>query len=40
LKKFIGRAPEQTEEFVNLEVKPVIEKFNDWKSTSGAEVNV
>jgi adenylosuccinate lyase len=40
LKKFIGRAPEQTEEFVNLEVKPAIEKFNDWKGTGDAEVKV
>jgi len=40
LKKFTGRAPEQTEEFVNLEARPAIEKFNDWKSTGSAEVKV
>ena len=40
LKKFIGRAPEQTEEFVNLEARPAIEKFSDWKGTGGAEVRV
>jgi len=40
LKKFIGRAPEQTEEFVNLEVKPLIEAFDDWKSGGGGEVKV
>ena len=40
LKKFIGRAPEQTEEFVNFEVKPAIEKFNDWKNTPETEVKV
>ncbi|MDR3000227.1 MAG: adenylosuccinate lyase [Fibromonadaceae bacterium] len=40
LKKFIGRAPEQTEEFVSLEVKPVIEAFDDWKSASGSELRV
>ncbi|GBU24587.1 adenylosuccinate lyase [Fibrobacteria bacterium R8-3-H12] len=40
LKKFIGRAPEQTEEFVNLEAKPLIESFDDWKSTSRGEVKV
>jgi len=40
LKKFIGRAPEQTEEFVNLEARPAIEKFDDWKGTSSVEVKV
>ncbi|MDR1830715.1 MAG: adenylosuccinate lyase [Candidatus Fibromonas sp.] len=40
LKKFIGRAPEQTEEFVNLEAKPAIEAFNDWKNTDSVEVKV
>lgn len=28
-KNFIGFAPEQTEEFVNLEVKPILEKYKD-----------
>jgi adenylosuccinate lyase len=40
LKKFIGRAPEQTEEFVNLEARPAIEAFDDWKNTDSAEVKV
>jgi adenylosuccinate lyase len=40
LKKFVGRATEQTEEFVNLEVKPLIEKFDDWKNASESEVKV
>ncbi|MCL2282884.1 MAG: adenylosuccinate lyase [Fibromonadales bacterium] len=40
LKKFTGRAPEQTEEFVNLEARPAIEAFNDWKSAGDAEVKV
>jgi len=40
LKKFIGRAPEQTEEFVNSEVKPLIESFDDWKNAGGGEVKV
>jgi adenylosuccinate lyase len=40
LKKFIGRAPEQTEEFVYLEVKPLIESFDDWKNVGGGEVKV
>lgn len=28
-KNFVGFAPEQTEEFVNLEVKPILEKYKD-----------
>jgi adenylosuccinate lyase len=40
LKKFIGRAPEQTEEFINTEAKPAIDAFIDWKSTSSGEVKV
>jgi len=40
LKKFIGRAPEQTEEFVNSEVKPLIDSFDDWKNVGGGEVKV
>jgi adenylosuccinate lyase len=40
LKKFIGRAPEQAEEFVNLEAKPAIEAFDGWRDASGAEVKV
>ena len=40
LKKFIGRAPEQTEEFVEQEVKPAIEMFNDWKNANSTEVKV
>jgi len=40
LKKFIGRAPEQTEEFVNSEVKPILESFDDWKNVGGGEVIV
>ena len=28
-KNFIGFAPEQTEEFVNIEIKPVLEKYRD-----------
>ena len=28
-KNFIGFAPEQTEEFVNIEVKPILEKYNN-----------
>jgi adenylosuccinate lyase len=28
-KNFIGFAPEQTEEFVNIEVKPILEKYSD-----------
>jgi len=40
LRKFVGRAPEQTEEFVNIEARPAIEAFNDWKNTSSEEVKV
>jgi len=40
LRKFVGRAPEQTEEFVNGEARPAIEAFNDWKNTSSEEVKV
>jgi len=40
LKKFIGRAPEQTDEFVNSEVKPLIDSFDDWKNVGGGEVLV
>jgi len=40
LKKFTGRAPEQTEEFVNIEVKSAIKAFNDWKNTNSEEVKV
>jgi adenylosuccinate lyase len=40
LRKFVGRAPEQTEEFINLEAKPAIEEFDDWKNISNAEVYV
>jgi adenylosuccinate lyase len=40
LKKFIGRAPEQTEEFVNQEARPAIHKFNDWKNANSGEVKV
>ena len=28
-KNFIGFAPEQTEEFINIEVKPILEKYSD-----------
>lgn len=28
-KNFIGFAPEQTEEFVNIEIKPILEKYKD-----------
>ena len=28
-KNFIGFAPEQTEEFINVEVKPILEKYKD-----------
>ncbi|MBM6821355.1 adenylosuccinate lyase [Fusobacterium mortiferum] len=28
-KNFIGFAPEQTEEFINIEVKPILEKYNN-----------
>ena len=28
-KNFIGFAPEQTEEFVNVEVKPILERYSD-----------
>ena len=28
-KNFIGFAPEQTEEFVNIEIKPILEKYNN-----------
>lgn len=28
-KNFIGFAPEQTEEFINIEVKPILEKYRD-----------
>lgn len=28
-KNFIGFAPEQTEEFINIEVKPILEKYKD-----------
>lgn len=28
-KNFIGFAPEQTEEFVNIEVKPILEKYSN-----------
>jgi adenylosuccinate lyase len=40
LKKFIGRAPEQTEEFVNLEARPLIESFGDWEDADSGEVKV
>jgi adenylosuccinate lyase len=40
LKKFIGRAPEQTEEFVNLEARPFIESFGDWEDADSGEVKV
>jgi adenylosuccinate lyase len=40
LRKFIGRAPEQTEEFVNFEVKPALEAFDDWKKASSGDVKV
>ncbi len=40
LQKFVGRAPEQTEEFVNKEARPAIEAFNDWKNTNSEEVKV
>jgi len=40
LKKFIGRAPEQTEEFINLEARPAIEAFDDWKNAKSGEVKV
>jgi len=40
LKKFTGRAPEQTEEFINHEIKLAINEFNDWKNTNSEEVKV
>jgi adenylosuccinate lyase len=40
LKKFVGRAPEQVEEFVNEEVYVAINKFNDWDTLNAGEINV
>jgi len=38
-KKFIGRAPSQTVEFIEEEINPILEKYSEWLGVSG-EVRV
>lgn len=40
LKKFIGRAPGQVVRFVEEEVKPMLNKYNDWQNLDAGELNV
>lgn len=39
-RKFVGRSPEQVVEFVEEEVKPFINQFDDWKSIQEEEIKV
>jgi adenylosuccinate lyase len=39
-RKFVGRAPEQVDEFVDLEVMPMLAQFDDWKNVQEGEINV
>ncbi len=39
-KKFVGRAPEQVEEFVSEEALPLINKYSDWKNVVDTEIIV
>ncbi len=34
-KKFIGRAPSQTVEFIEEEINPILEKYSEWLGVSG-----
>ena len=38
LKKFIGRAPGQVVRFVEEEVKPMLNKYNDWQNLDAGEL--
>lgn len=40
LKKFIGRAPGQVVRFVDEEVKPMLNKYNDWQNLDAGELKV
>jgi len=40
LRKFVGRAPEQVEEFISLEVQPMLDSFGDWKTLDAGELKV
>jgi adenylosuccinate lyase len=40
LKKFVGRAPSQVVEFIDRDVKPVLNQFDDWKTVSEEEIKV
>ena len=40
LKKFIGRAPGQVVRFVEEEVKPMLNKYNDWQNLDAGELKV
>jgi adenylosuccinate lyase len=40
LKKFVGRAPEQVVEFIELEVNPYLNKYQDWQNLSEQAITV
>lgn len=40
LRKFVGRAPEQVDEFISLEVQPMLDSFGDWKTLDAGELKV
>lgn len=40
LKKFVGRAPSQVSLFIENEVRPELNKYNDWKSVDAGELKV
>ena len=39
-KNFVGRAPQQTEEFIKNVVKPILEANKDLLSDTGEEIRV
>lgn len=40
LRKFVGRAPEQVVEFVQTEVQPAIQRYQDWENLGAGELKV
>lgn len=40
LNKFVGRAPGQVVRFIAEEVRPMLQKFNDWKNLDAGELKV
>lgn len=40
LKKFVGRAPGQVTRFITEEVRPMLQKYNDWETQDAGELKV